>query len=108
MMPRILVPAEAQDKKPERKEYVLRSGTHTARDDEGNLVEYSAGEKVPLTEVQYANFQDKFEDPEKQQQSESSSKDADSSRKSGAQGDEKTGDQGKKEVVGGPVGSKPK
>lgn len=53
------------DKKdgPKTKNYVLKTGKHSGRDEDGNIVDYLPGDEVPLTDTAYEAFKDKFEAP---------------------------------------------
>jgi len=48
----------------EKKEYVLLTGKHFGWDEDGTELAYKIGELVPLTDEQFENFKDKFEDQE--------------------------------------------
>jgi hypothetical protein len=52
------------DAKKGQKLYRFLGRSHTGRDQDGNAVAYVEGDLVPLNEVQYEAFKDKFEDPE--------------------------------------------
>jgi hypothetical protein len=52
------------------KKYELTGVKHQGFNEEGERVEFSTGDMVPLTDAQYENFKDKFKAPKEQTKAE--------------------------------------